>query len=125
MAQKAGKSGARQAVMQAIGHGPVPKKSRAGKGRSMAGRPEPDAGQVTALLGGMPDGICIFDKTGTIAFCNASFAAISGLPLRKLVGRKLRKNALWGVRGEADEFRELWQRARAVGQQLTVAAQPI
>ncbi|MCX5992684.1 MAG: PAS domain S-box protein, partial [Chloroflexi bacterium] len=91
----------------------------------MAGRPEPEAGQVTALLGGMPDGICIFDKTGTITFCNASFAVISGLPLRKLAGRKLRKNALWGEQGKADEFRELWQRAREAGQQLMVAAQPV
>ena len=111
--------------MQTIGPHPAPKKGRAGKGRSMAGRPEPEAGQVTALLGGMPDGICIFDKTGTITFCNASFAVISGLPLRKLAGRKLRKNALWGEQGKADEFRELWQRAREAGQQLTVAAQPV
>jgi PAS domain S-box-containing protein len=125
MAQKAGKNGVRQAVMQAIGHRPAPKKGRAGNGRSVAGRPELDAGQVTALLGGMPDGICIFDKTGTITFCNASFAAISGLPLRKLAGRKLRKNALWGAQGKTDEFRELWQRARETGQQLTVAAQPV
>ena len=125
MAQKAGKNGARQAVMQSIGHRPALKKGRAGNGRSMTGRPEPDTGQVKALLVGMPDGICIFDKTGTITFCNASFAAISGLPLRKLAGRKLRKNALWGEQGKSDEFRELWQRAKGTGQQLTVLSQPI
>ena len=123
--QKAGKNGVRQTVMQNIGRSPAPKKSRAGKGRSMSGRPEPDAGQVKTLMGGMPVGICIFDKTGMITFCNVSFAAISGLPHRKLAGRKLRKNALWGERGQADEFRELWQRAKETGQQLTVAAQPV
>ena len=80
---------------------------------------------MTALLRGMPDGICIFDKTGMITFCNPSFAAISGLPLRKLAGRKLRKNALWGAPGKADEFRELWHRVKETRQQLTVDAQPI
>jgi len=125
MAQKADKNGARQAVMQAIGHRPVSKKGRSSNGRSMAGRAEPDGRQMTVLLGGMPDGICIFDKEGTITFCNQSFAAISGLPLRKLAGRKLRKNALWGARGKADEFRELWRGVKETGQQLTVAAQPI
>jgi len=91
----------------------------------MPGRPEPDGGQVTALLRGMPDGICVFDKTGVITFCNPSFADISGLQLRKLAGRKLRKNALWGAPGKADEFRELWHRVKETGQQLTVDAQPI
>jgi PAS domain S-box-containing protein len=80
---------------------------------------------MTVLLGGMPDGICIFDKKGTITFCNQSFAAISGLPLRKLTGRKLRKNALWGAPGKVDEFRELWRRVKETGQQLTVDAHPI
>jgi len=125
MAQKADKNGARQAVMRSFGNGPAPKKGRVGSGRSIIGRPEPDPAQVKALLGGMPDGICIFDKTGTITYCNASFAAISRLPLRKLAGRKLRKNALWGEQGKADEFRELWQRAMGTGQQVTVAAQPV
>jgi PAS domain S-box-containing protein len=125
MAQKGDKNGARQTVMQAIGYRPEPTKGRAGSKRIRAGRPEPDAGQVTALLGGMPDGICVFDKTGTITFCNPSFAAISGLPLRKLAGRKLRKNTLWGVPGKADEFRELWRKVKETGQQLLVDAQPI
>ena len=125
MAQKADKNGARQAIMQAIGHRPAPKTGRADSRRRTAGRPAPDGGQMAALLGGMPEGICIFDKTGTITLCNPSFAAISGLPLRKLTGRKLRKNALWGIPGKADEFRELWHRTKETGQQLTVDAQPI
>jgi len=80
---------------------------------------------MAALLGGLPDGICIFDKTGIITYCNPGFSAISGLPLRKLTGRKLRKNALWGVPGDDDEFRELWRRVKETKQQLVVDAQPI
>jgi len=125
MTQKADKKGARQTVMKAIGHHPASKKGRSISGRSPTGRPEPDGGQIVALLGGMPLGICIFDKTGTITYCNPGFSAISGLPLRKLAGRRLRKNALWGVRGEADEFRELWRKAKQTGQQVVVDAQRI
>jgi len=111
--------------MPAIGHHPARKTGRAAGRPSAAGRPEPDGGQMKSLLGEMPEGICIFDKTGTITFCNPSFAAISGLLLRKLTGRKLRKNALWGMPGKADEFRELWHRVKETGQQLAVDAQPI
>ncbi|MDD5647725.1 MAG: PAS domain S-box protein [Dehalococcoidia bacterium] len=125
MAKKTDKKRARQTVMKAIGQSPAPRKSRAVKGRSPAGKTEPAGGQMTALLGGLPDGICIFDKDGVITFCNASFSAISGLPLRKLTGRKLRKNALWGVPGKDDEFRELWRRVKLAGRQLEVRAQPV
>ncbi len=125
MAQRSDKNGARQAVMRTIGHRPEPKKGRAVSGRSAAGKPKPDGGQMTVLMEGMLEGVCIFDKTGVITFCNPSFAAISGLPLRKLTGRKLRKNALWGAPGEADGFRELWRTVKQTGQQLSVDAQPI
>lgn len=125
MAKKADKNRARQTVMKAIGQGPAPRKSRAVKRHNPTGKPEPAGGQMTTLLGGLPDGICIFDKAGVITYCNASFSAISGLPLRKLTGRKLRKNALWGVPGKDDEFRELWRRVKQAGRQLEVQAQPI
>ncbi|MFA5400364.1 MAG: PAS domain S-box protein [Dehalococcoidia bacterium] len=125
MAKKSDKNRARQTVMKAIGQSPAPRKSRAVKRRNPTGKPEPAGGQMTTLLGGLPDGICIFDKAGVITYCNASFSAISGLPLRKLTGRKLRKNALWGVPGKDDEFRELWRRVKQAGRQLEVQAQPI
>jgi len=125
MVKKADKNGARQTVMKTIGHSPAAKKSRAVRGHSPTGRPEPSGGQMTALLGGLPDGICIFDKAGVITYCNQSFSSISGLPFRKLTGRKLRKNVLWGAPGKDDQFREMWRRVKQTGRQLEVNAQPI
>jgi PAS domain S-box-containing protein len=125
MAKKADNSRARQTVMKAIGNSPAPGKSRAVKGRLTRGKPEPAGGQMTAMLGGLPDGICIFDKTGVITYCNAGFSATSGLSLRKLIGHKLRKNALWGEPGKDDEFRELWRKARQTGREMEVHALPV
>jgi PAS domain S-box-containing protein len=125
MAKKADKSRARQTVMKAIGPGPAPRKSREVKRRLPKGKPEPVGGQMKDLLGDLSDGICIFDKTGVITYCNASFSVISSLPMRKLTGRKLRKNALWGEPGKDDEFRELWRRVKQTGRQLEVHALPV
>ncbi|RPJ62083.1 MAG: PAS domain S-box protein, partial [Dehalococcoidia bacterium] len=63
-------------------------------------------------------GICFFNKNDEVEYINRHFTEITGLPLEKLAGKKLRKNALWGSRGQEDEFQALFIEARESGKNL-------
>ena len=124
MSEKVKTSG-RQACLQGIGEEPVLKKNSAGRGYEVKGKPQMEARHATGLLGNLDAGVCIFDKYGAISFCNRHFAELAGQTVRKLVGRKLRKNALWGPWGQPDQFRALFSRAKESQQALTVRAMPV
>ncbi len=91
-----------------------------------AGRkPQVEAQHASELLGSLSSGVCIFDRYGAITYCNTRFAELAGRTVRKLVGRKLRKNTLWGSWGQKDEFRELFARAKESRQAVTMRAMPV
>ncbi len=125
MARKTVKKENRQARLADMGQQPAVKKAGVRRGRREKGRAEPAVQHLTGLLGRLPQAVCVFDKYGTIAYCNESFAALAGRPLKKLIGRKLRKNTLWGLPGQPDEFRELFLRAKESRQPLLVQALPV
>jgi len=76
--------------------------------------------KISDLLGDLPQGICFFNKDEVIKYYNDSFAVITGCAPDILKGKKLRKNQLWGGRGQKDEFKELFQQAREAGSPLAV-----
>ena len=73
---------------------------------------------IADLLSIVRLGICFFDKDGKITYFNQHFSEITGLQPDKLAGKKLRKNMLWGARGQKDEFQELFVEARESGKPL-------
>ncbi|MGD0857038.1 MAG: PAS domain S-box protein, partial [Dehalococcoidia bacterium] len=77
------------------------------------------------LLSVVRMGICFFDKEGKVAYCNEHFSEITGLQLEKLAGKKLRKNMLWGARGQQDEFQELFAEAKESGKPLLRDCLPV
>jgi len=114
------KTSGRQARFEGIAEKPVLKNGRSGQGYAAKGKPPVETQHATDLLGSLSAGVCIFDKYGAITFCNGRFAELAGQTVRKLVGRKLRKNVLWGARGQPDQFRELFSRVRESRQALTL-----
>lgn len=119
------KTSGRQARLEGIAEKPVLKSIRAGPAYDARGKPQVEAQYATGLLGSLSAGVCIFDKYGAITFCNGRFAELTGQAVRKLMGRKLRKNVLWGERGQPDQFRELFSRARESRQVLILQAMPV
>ncbi len=119
------KTSGRQARFEGIAEKPVLKNGRSGQGYAAKGKPPVETQHATDLLGSLSAGVCIFDKYGAITFCNGRFAELAGQTVRKLVGRKLRKNVLWGARGQPDQFRELFSRVRESRQALTLRAMPV
>jgi PAS domain S-box-containing protein len=66
--------------------------------------------------------LCFFDRDDKIIFCTDSFAALTGSSIESLIGKKLKKNMLWGGRGGKDEFQELYNRAKESGKPLIIDA---
>ncbi|MGA2157923.1 MAG: PAS domain S-box protein [Dehalococcoidia bacterium] len=64
--------------------------------------------------------LCFFDREDKITFCTDNFAALTGSSSQSLIGKRLKKNALWGARGEKDEFQELYGKAKESGKPLIV-----
>ena len=81
--------------------------------------------KMSDLLGDLPQGICFFNKEEVIKYHNESFSVITGCGPELLKDKKLRKNQLWGGRGQKDEFKELFQQAREAGSRLTVDMLPV
>lgn len=81
--------------------------------------------KMSDLLGDLPQGICFFNKEDVIKYCNASFTVITGCDEESLKGKKLKKNQLWGGRGQKDEFKELFQKVKEAGSPLPVSMLPI
>ena len=125
MAREKEKENGRQASLEGIAEKPVLKKIRAGQGYAAKGKPQVEARHATGLLGSLSAGVCIFDKYGAITFCNRRFAELAGQTVKKLIGRKLRKNVLWGSWGQPDQFRALFSRAKESRQPLTMRAMPV
>ncbi len=125
MVRKIEKKSGRQASLEGIGEIRVSRKSRVRQGHAAGGKPQVEVQYATGLLGSLSAGVCIFDKYGAITFCNGRFAELAGQTVRKLVGRKLRKNALWGLWGQPDEFRVLFSKAKESRQALTMRAMPV
>ena len=123
--RKEEKQNGRQAGLEGLGGSPVLRKNRSAQGREARGKPHLEAQHAAELLGSLCSGVCIFDRNGTITFCNARFAELAGQTVRRLLGRKLRKNALWGSWGQPDGFRALFSSAKESRQVLTMHAMPI
>jgi PAS domain S-box-containing protein len=70
-------------------------------------------------------GICLFNRDDTITHINQHFSMMTGLEPEKLAGKKLRKNALWGARGQEDEFQQLFTEAKESGKPLTRERLPV
>jgi len=119
------KTSGRQAGLEGIGEKPVLKKIRARQGYGAKGKPQVEARHATGLLGSLSAGVCIFDKYGAITFCNGRFAELAGQTVKKLIGRKLRKNVLWGSWGQPDQFRALFSKAKESRQALMMRAMPV
>lgn len=68
--------------------------------------------RVNDLLDILPLGICLFNKEDVITYCNDSFTAITGIDKETVIGKRMRKNQLWGIRGQKDELKELFQQAK-------------
>ena len=77
------------------------------------------------LLSAAHLGICLFNGDDTIKHFNQHFSVMTGLEMEKLAGKKLRKNALWGVRGQEDEFHQLFTEAKESGKPLTRERLPV
>ncbi len=112
--------------------GPVTaKKSSVAKtAKREARRPEPmetgtPVSPIVDLLSAAHLGICLFNKDDAITHFNQQFSMMTGLELEKLAGKKLRKNALWGVRGQEDEFQQLFTEAKESGKPLTRERLPV
>lgn len=81
--------------------------------------------KMTAVLDHLSQGVCLFNKEDAVRYCNESFTRVTGLSIDSLKGKKLRKNQLWGVRGEKDQLRELFQQARESGTSLNLKSLPV
>ncbi|MHB8085891.1 MAG: GAF domain-containing protein, partial [Dehalococcoidia bacterium] len=66
--------------------------------------------------------LCFFDREDKITYCTDSFAALTGSSTELLIGKRLKKNVLWGTRGGKDEFGELYGSAKESGKPLIVNA---
>ncbi len=97
---------------------PVAKVAKVEKNKSETVATVPPMLPIDDLLSVVRLGICFFDKDDKVVFCNEHFSEITGLQLEKLAGKKLRKNMLWGARGQQDEFQELFNQARESGMPL-------
>jgi PAS domain S-box-containing protein len=125
MLRKKEKKGGRQARLEGIANKPGSQKNRARQGYKAGVKPQVEIQHATGLLGSLSAGVCIFDKYGAITFCNGRFAELAGQTVRKLLGRKLRKNTLWGSAGQQDEFRELFIKAKESRQVLAIRSVPV
>ena len=64
----------------------------------------PPVNGLIDLLGRSSIALCFFDGDDKITCCTDNFAALTGSSIESLIGKKLKKNVLWGVRGGKDEF---------------------
>lgn len=78
--------------------------------------------QLTNLMSSVHTGVCLFTKDDWIEYCNPRFFEITGLQEGSVVGKKLRKNALWGGRAQEDEFQAMFAQARESAGPLIVNA---
>ena len=85
----------------------------------------PSVKQLISLLGGVSSGVCLFTKDDQVEYCNQRFSEITGLQETAVVGKKLKKNALWGARGGKDEFQDLFAQARESGLPLIINSRTV
>jgi PAS domain S-box-containing protein len=77
-----------------------------------------------SVLSGVSSGVCVFTTDDRVEYFNQRFSEMTGLP-DSTIGKKLKKNALWGGRGQKDEFQEIFARARESGAPIILNSQPV
>ncbi len=97
-----------------------PKPAAAVKAKEHAAPGAPTLNGLIDLLSRSPLAICLFDKDDKIVYCTDKFAVLTDSSIESLTGKRLKKNALWGARGDKDEFQEIYLRARESGKPLFI-----
>jgi PAS domain S-box-containing protein len=84
----------------------------------------PSASQLSSVLSGLSLGVCIFTKDDLVEYFNQPFSQMTGLS-ESAVGKKLKKNALWGDKGPQDEFQGLLTQVRESKAPLILNSHPV